>query len=87
MSPYGACQIVLKMGSANAMDKQSVILCQLRNTALRMIIAPTVLTSNAPPRKMSIPNAMKTAIVAAAMAADSCAVQRFHRNNPTPAIT
>ena len=52
-----------------------------------MIIAPTVLDSNAPPRTMWIPNAMNTAIVAAAMAADSCAAQRFHKNNPTPAIT
>jgi hypothetical protein len=55
--------------------------------ALRMIIAPTVLDSNAPSIKMWAPNAMNTAIVAAAMTADSSAAQRFHKNNPTPAIT
>src|SRR5664280_1068596 len=52
-----------------------------------MIIAPTVLDSNAPPRKMWTPNAMNTAIVETAMAADSWAAQRFHQNNPKPAIT
>jgi hypothetical protein len=52
-----------------------------------MIIAPTVLDSNAPSIKMWAPNAMNTAIVAAAMTADSSAAQRFHKNNPTPAIT
>ena len=56
-------------------------------TALRMIIAPTVLISNAPPRTTWIPNAMNTAIVATAIAADSWAAQRLHKSNPKPAIT
>ena|SRR6185437_1325509 len=57
------------------------------HTALRIIIAPTVLISNSPPRKTWIPNAINTAIVALAMTADSLAAQRFHMNSPTPAIT
>ena len=54
--------------------------------ALRIVIAPTVLTSYAPPRKTWIPNAMNTTIVAAAIA-DSCAARRLHKSNPKPAIT
>ena len=52
-----------------------------------MIIAPTVLISNAPPRTTWMPNAMNTAIVVTAIAADSWAAQRLHKSNPKPAIT
>jgi hypothetical protein len=51
-----------------------------------MIIAPTVLASNMPPRKMWVVNVMNTAIVATATTADNWLAQRFHKNNPKPAI-